>query len=83
MDLLRQVQRRTTKMIRRPEYIPDEDKLRELKLFSLKKGRLHKTLQWTFTTLREPTGKTGRDSVSGTVVIGWVVVLNQKRADLD
>ena len=48
MELLEQVQRRATKMIRALEHLPYDDRLRKLGLFNLKKNRVHTDLVVAF-----------------------------------
>ncbi|GAB0179514.1 hypothetical protein GRJ2_000416700 [Grus japonensis] len=74
MELLEQVQRRATKLIRGLEHLSYADRLRELGLFSLEKRRLQGDLITTYQYLKGPTGKLVRDCLSGSVVTGQGVM---------
>ncbi|GAB0202855.1 hypothetical protein GRJ2_002751100 [Grus japonensis] len=68
MELLEQVQRRATKLIRGLEHLSCEDRLREMAPFSLEKRRLWGNLIAAFQYIKGPTGKLERDCLSGSVV---------------
>ncbi|GAB0200485.1 mitochondrial enolase superfamily member 1 [Grus japonensis] len=74
IELLEQVQRRATKLIRGLEHLSCEDWLRELGLFSLEKRRLQGDLIAAYQYLKGPTAKMVRDCLSGSVVTGQGVM---------
>lgn len=70
MELLEEVQKIATVMLRGLESLSYGGKLRELDLFNLEKRKFWGDLIADFQYLQGPTGRVERDSFSGSIVIG-------------
>jgi len=85
IDLLVCIQRRATKMIQDIEHLSyKEDRLRDLRLFSLEKRRLRGDLVAAFQYLKEAARRKGTDSLGRSVVIrnGFKLIEGRFRLDI-